>query len=140
MKILFAADGSEFTKKALAFLVTHDVLLEGTGELVVLNVQLALPEHVKAFAGKGVAAGYYEDEAEKVLEPIRKFLSRHPIKYRAEWVVGNPGLEVVKIAQRDQAHLIVMGTHGYGALGRLVLGSVAQRVISESDRPVLLVK
>jgi nucleotide-binding universal stress UspA family protein len=140
MKILFAADGSRFTKKALAFLVTHDALLEGSSELQVLHVQPALPTHVKSFAGRGVVASYHLEEAEKVLEPIRKFLDKHPIKYKADWIIGNPALDIVKIAKRDNAHLIVMGTHGHGALGRVFLGSVAQKVVSECDRPVLLVK
>ena len=39
MKILFAADGSKYTKKAIAFLVTHESLAGLEDELVVLNVQ-----------------------------------------------------------------------------------------------------
>ncbi len=140
MKILFAADGSRFTKKALAFLVTHDALLEDSSELLVLHVQPVLPAHVKSFAGRGVVASYYLDEAEKVLEPIRKFLKKHPIKFKADWVIGNPALEIVNKAKRDNVHLIVMGTHGHGTLGRVLLGSVAQKVVAECDRPILLVK
>ncbi len=140
MKILFAADGSRFTKKALAFLVTHDALLEDSSELQVLHVQVALPAHVKSFAGRGVVASYYLDEAEKVLEPIRKFLKKHPIKFKADWVIGNPAQEIVNVAKRDNAHLIVMGTHGHGTIGRVLLGSVAQKVVAECDRPILLVK
>lgn len=140
MKILFAADGSRFTKKALAFLVTHDSLLEGSSELKVLHVQPALPAHVKSFAGRGVVASYYLDEAEKILEPIRKFLNKHPIKYKADWVIGNPAQEIVNTAKTNNAHLIVMGTHGHGTLGRVLLGSVAQKVVAECDRPILLVK
>lgn len=140
MKILFAADGSRFTKKALAFLVTHDALLEGSSELQILHVQPALPTHVKNFAGRGVVASYYLDEAEKVLEPIRKFLKKHPIKFKADWVIGSPAQEIVNVAKRDNAHLIVMGTHGHGTLGRVLLGSVAQKVVAECDRPILLVK
>jgi nucleotide-binding universal stress UspA family protein len=41
---------------------------------------------------------------------------------------------------REKSHLIVMGTHGYGAVGRLVLGSVSQRVVADCEVPVLLVK
>jgi nucleotide-binding universal stress UspA family protein len=70
----------------------------------------------------------------------RQFLDRHPVTYHADWLVGHPAEEIVKAAKRDKAHLIVMGTHGHGALGRMLMGSVAQRVVSDSDVPVLLVK
>lgn len=43
-------------------------------------------------------------------------------------------------AHREKAHLIVMGTHGHGLLGRVLMGSVAQRVVADCDVPVLLVK
>ena len=36
--------------------------------------------------------------------------------------------------------MIVMGTHGHGVIGRALMGSVAQNVVSECDMPVLLVK
>jgi nucleotide-binding universal stress UspA family protein len=140
MKILFAADGSKFTKKALAFLVTHEGLLDEPNELHVLHVQPALPPRVKTVAGRELVTNYHLKEAESVLAPIRKFLQRHPVTFHADWVVGVPAIEIVKAAKKDKAHLIVMGTHGHGVLGRILMGSVAQRVVSECDVPILLVK
>jgi nucleotide-binding universal stress UspA family protein len=140
MKILLAADGSKFTKKALAFLVTHEGLLESDGELHVLYVQPSLPPRVSSALAREVTQGYYLDEAEKVLAPIRKFLQRHPVTFHADWVVGVAPDEIIKVANREKAHLIVMGTHGHGVLARMVLGSVAQRVVASAEIPVLLVK
>lgn len=140
MKILLAADGSKFTKKALAFLVTHEGLLEKDGELHVLYVQPSLPPRVKSALTREMTQSYYLDEAEKVLMPIRKFLQRHPVTFQADWVAGVAADEIIQAATIDKAHLIVMGTHGYGALARMVLGSVAQRVVSSAEIPVLLVK
>jgi nucleotide-binding universal stress UspA family protein len=117
MRVLFAADGSRFTKKALAFLVAHEGILTASHELHVLHVQLPLP-----------------------LSPIRNFLERHPVNFHASWVVGHPAAEIVAAARADKSHLIVMGTHGHGVLGRMLLGSVAQRVVSECNVAVLLVK
>lgn len=139
MKILFAADGSNFTKKALAFLVNHEALLAG-GELVVLNVQPPLPPQVKGFVGASVVADYHSDEAAKVLAPIEDFLRRHELKFRTTWVIGQAGHEIVEASKREGAQMIVMGTHGYGLLGRTVMGSIAQRVLVDSEVPVLLVK
>ena len=140
MKILFAADGSKYTKKALAFLITHESLAGASDELVVLNVQAPFPGRVKTLVGASAVNAYHLDEAKKVLDPIERFLKRHNVPFRTEWVVGAPAAEVVGAARREKAHMIVMGTHGHGLLGRAIMGSVAQRVVTDSDVPVLLVK
>ena len=140
MKIVFAADGSQCTKKALAFLVTHEGLLGEQGELFVLNVQVKLPPHVRRVLGAAAITEYASDEADKVLVPVKRFLDRHPVRYRAGWVVGSPAEEIVKAVKREEAHMVVMGTHGLGLVGRALMGSVAQRVITNCDVPVLLVK
>ena len=140
MKILFAADGSKYTKKALAFLVTHEGLTGDDGSLVVLNVQPNLPPRVKALVGAQAVRGYHADEAAKVLQPIERFLARHPITSSTTWAVGMPAEEIVDAAARIHADLIVMGTHGHGVIGRALMGSVAQHVVTGSRVPVLLVK
>lgn len=140
MKILFAADGSPYTKKALAFLVTHESLAGPEDELFVLNVQTPVPSRVRRFLGGTDLAAVHREDGDKVLTPIKRFLDRHALKYRAAMVVGAAAHEIVKAARREKSHLIVMGTHGLGLMGQALIGSVAQRVITESDIPVLLVK
>ena len=140
MKILLAADGSKFTKKALAFLVTHESLAGAEDELVVLNVQVPVPGRVKSMLGSAEVAAYHQEEANKVLDPIKRFLDRHGLPYRCAAVVGLPVAEILKAAKREKSHLLVMGTHGHGLLGRALMGSIAQRVVADCDIPVLLVK
>ncbi|MBI5277191.1 MAG: universal stress protein [Burkholderiales bacterium] len=140
MKILFAADGSKFTKKAMAFLVTHEGLYSADGEIFVLNVQPPMPPQVKSMVGSNTVADYYRDESGKVLDPIGRFLERHGLKHKLASSVGNAADEIVKAARRNKCEVIVMGTQGHGLLGRALMGSVAQRVVTESDLPVLLVK
>lgn len=140
MKVLLAVDGSKFTKKALAFLVTHETLMGPDAELVVLNVQPAVSPRVKTMLGAATVRAWHQDEANKVLQPIERFLRRHGVQYRASWVVGTPATQIVQAAKREKAHMVVMGTHGHGLLGRALLGSVAQRVVADVDVPVLLVQ
>ena len=140
MKIVFAADGSACTKKALAFLVTHENLAGADDELLVRNVQPPLPPSLALMVSSDVANNTHRDEANKVLDPIKLFLERHPIRYRCDWVVGSAAAEIVEATRREQAHIIVMGTHGHGLLGRALMGSVAQRVVADCDVPVLLVR
>jgi nucleotide-binding universal stress UspA family protein len=140
MKILFAADGSKYTKKALAFLVNHEELAGADGEVVVLNVQAPVPGRVKAMLGSAEVAAFHADEAQKVLAPIERFLKRHKIAFKTISVVGSPTAEILRATTREKAHMIVMGTHGHGVLGRAVMGSIAQRVVTDAEVPVLLVK
>ena len=140
MKILLAADGSEYTKKALAFLVTHESMLNSQSELFVLNVQAQVPGRVSTLLGSAEVAAYHREEGDNVLDPIKKFLDQHGLNYRCESVVGHPVEEILKAATTEKSDMIVMGTRGHGLIGRALMGSVAQRVVSDSDIPVLLVK
>ena len=63
-------------------------------------------------------------------------------KYRAELttVLGHPVVEILKYAADHLADLIVLGTHGRGPLGHMVMGSVAERVVRKAPCPVLTVR
>jgi nucleotide-binding universal stress UspA family protein len=140
MRILLAVDGSKFTKKALAFLVTHETLMGPDAELVVLNVQPAVSPRVKTMLGAAAVHAWHREEADKVLQPIERFLKRHSVQYRASWIAGSPALQIVQATKREKVHMLVMGTHGHGLLGRALLGSISQRVVADVDVPVLLVQ
>jgi nucleotide-binding universal stress UspA family protein len=57
----------------------------------------------------------------------------------SEVVVGDPPVEILRVAQRDNAMLIVMGTHGMTGYRRLVFGSVTRHVLHDADRPILVI-
>jgi nucleotide-binding universal stress UspA family protein len=53
--------------------------------------------------------------------------------------IGKPGREIVRLAAKQGADLIVMGTHGMGAAGRLFFGSVTDYVLQHTPVPLLAV-
>ena len=57
-----------------------------------------------------------------------------------EVLEGDPADRIVASAADRQADLIVMGTHGHGSLGKLVMGSVSTQVLANCQVPVLLVR
>ncbi len=79
MKILIAADGSSYTKKALAYLTAHDEWLGAAHDYTVLTVVMPVPPRAAAVLDKETIKNYYEVEAEKVLKPIRSFFSKRGI-------------------------------------------------------------
>ena len=53
---------------------------------------------------------------------------------------GSPAAEIIRLASEEKVNLIVMGTHGRGGLGRLLMGSVAEAVLRRAPCPVLTLK
>lgn len=140
MKILFAADGSTFTKKALTFLVNNKNLLGAGDELLVLHVQDAISTQIERKLGSAEVAAYQAKQADAVLKPIQKFLDKHAVNYRCVWAAGAAARQIIETSKRERVKMIVMGAHGHGFLSRMFMGSVAQRVLAESEIPTLLVK
>lgn len=140
MKILLAVDGSAYTKKMLAYLATHDELFGSENDYTAITVQTPLPPRARAAVGAEVANKYHEDEANKVTAPVVKFLQRHGIEPKMLHKVGSAGELIAKTANAGKFDLVIMGSHGHGALGNLVLGSVATKVLAQCKSPVLIVR
>ena len=140
MKILLAVDGSAYTKKMLAYLVNHNETFGPNNSFTLFTVQPAIPPRARAALGKQVVDQYQLDEAERVLAPVTKFLLRHDIDAKSAWKVGHAGDLIAKFADAGKFDLLVMGSHGHGALANLVMGSVATKVIAHCGVPILLVR
>ncbi|MFM8576392.1 MAG: universal stress protein [Limnohabitans sp.] len=140
MKILLAVDGSAHTKKMLAYLVTHEELLAPSNSFTLMTVPPQLPPRARSMVGKETVESYQREEAEKVLGPASQFLMRHGINPKSVAKVGHAGETLCKAANAGGFDLVVMGSHGHGVFGNLVMGSVATQVLSQSKVPVLLVR
>jgi len=139
MNVLLAVDGSSYTKKMLAYLAAHD-MYSAKNQYTVLTAQLVLPTQARSALGKELVRKYYEDEAMRVMAPVTKFLARHGITAENIWKIGKPGELISKMATEGKFDLIVMGSHGHGALINLVVGSVATEVLAACKIPVLIVR
>jgi nucleotide-binding universal stress UspA family protein len=139
MKILLAVDGSPYTKKMLAYLVTHDMFSQGH-DYTVLTVQPKISMRVQAAVGREALAAYYAEEVEKILSPVSKFLLRHGINAKSSWKTGPVGSTIARFAEDGKFDLLMMGSHGHGTVVNLVMGSVATKVLAECKVPVLLMR
>lgn len=140
MKILLAADGSAFTKRMLAYVAAHDEWLGPNHRYTVVNVVPKLPPHPASFLDREVLKRYYADEAEKVFRPIRVFFKRLAIEADYISSIGHPADVIAGLANRGAFDLLMMGSHGHGSVGNLVMGSVATKVVASCKVPVLLVR
>lgn len=142
MKILVATDGSKNAMRAVKY--AADLLKNSTDKskslsLISVHDDAGL-RHAKAFVGKEAVADYLRELSEKELKPAMKFLNEQDIKHDMVIVTGNASQEIVAQGQKGKYDMIVLGSKGRSAIADMLLGSVAQRVLTQAKQPVVLVK
>lgn len=140
MKILVAADGSEFTKRMLAYLAAHDEWLGPKHAYTVLHAAPPVPPRAAAVLDKTVLESHYADHATKVFKPIRAFFKQQGIEATYVAKVGPAAEKIAQLADKGRFDLVMIGSHGHGSLINLVLGSVTTKVLAGCGVPVLVIR
>jgi nucleotide-binding universal stress UspA family protein len=86
-----------------------------------------------------VVLEWYEAQKPLLERQLTAFCQEHlgACRYRTFLVEGDPAGEILRIAHAESADLVVLATHGFGVFRRLILGSVAAKVLHDSPLPVL---
>ena len=87
--------------------------------------------------------GLEEAREDAVRERLLKIVTpQEQVEFGPQFVVqrGNPASEIVRFANEHGVDLVVMGTHGRGLVGHVVMGSVAEKVVRTAPCPVLTVR
>jgi nucleotide-binding universal stress UspA family protein len=141
-RILVPTDFSDTSVVAVQYAIA---LAESLGSTVhvlhVLDNPLAYAWGAEAFIEP--PADYYERIEERARERMDQVLSEaQRKKFDAQLVLrtGSPFAEIIEYAGEHAIDLIVMGTHGRGAVAHMLLGSVAERVVRKASCPVLTVR
>jgi nucleotide-binding universal stress UspA family protein len=141
MKILLAVDGSPYTTRAAEFIGSHLNWFQGEPELHLIHVKPPVPSaHARAAVGHEALAAYYREEASTALALAEEVLRKLGVPYKSCYKVGDVANEIRDYAEKNGLDMIVMGSHGHGALANLVLGSVATKVMANTKLPVMIVR
>lgn len=141
-RILYATDFSPASRPALA--VACEWAQRDGARLLILHV--LTPPSPFVGGGRSAPASYLE-----LLAAARHDAHRHlaawlartraaGIRAETKLVEGGPAVEIVKVAGRWHADVVVIGSHGRTGVSRFLLGSVAEQVVTRSTRPVLTVR
>ena len=109
-------------------------------------VRVVEPFVVHGYSPLGQLAEVAEQATSALCDEAKQYLERVAERLRAEDVVvstrviiaDHPASAILNDAREHGADLIMMATHGRGGLARLLIGSVADKVLRGADSPVLL--
>ncbi|MCW5657208.1 MAG: universal stress protein [Burkholderiaceae bacterium] len=141
MKVLIPVDDSDVARRAVEHVqrVAHD---PASIEAILLNVR-SDPEYHGELAPldyKAIERAQREAQQKLLARALEHAQRIGLTRVSIDAAQGSAGDEIARVAQEKGVDQIVMGTHGRGAVGRLFLGSVAQRVIHLAPMPVTVVK
>ena len=135
-KILIPIDGSENSLKALR--KAREIADLTQGKLTILHVTPIPTNYL---------TGYEVRTPSPNLEPGKAMLKAIKNKFRdfkgeieTIQLIGDASNEIIKIAEKDDYDLVVMGSRGLGTFSRAILGSVSNKVVNHIKKSVLIVK
>jgi nucleotide-binding universal stress UspA family protein len=139
-KILVPLDGSALSERAIG---TAEKIAKEIGyEMVLFRVidtplersPEAEPEEERRAASASI------EEATTYLKKIASGIEGKGINTRIEVGVGYPHSAILEQADKEDVEFIIMSTHGRTGLARVLMGSIAEKVVHATERPVILVK
>lgn len=140
--ILVSLDGSAYAEESLPFARMLASLLRAR----VLLVQ-AIPPLDTALTPDGMAVALFTEDRTDAEQAARKRLARLATGLMAQGIAaevivrhGDPAATIAAVAEEQGAALTVLATHGRTGLDRLLLGSVAERVVRHGATPSVLVR
>lgn len=136
-RILIATDGSDYTKEAVT---TGLKLAKILGAEVTALYVIDQTSFVTFPVDSSIVSVYpqLENEGKRAVEDVKKEGEALGVKVTTVVAEGSPTRKIVEMAA--DMDLVVMGTLGRSALGKLFIGSVAERVTRYAPCPVLVVR
>ncbi|MCA9860534.1 MAG: universal stress protein, partial [Thermomicrobiales bacterium] len=139
-KLLVPLDGSETGERALPWARA----VAGDHASIVLLEVMPVAMAVRSIGGQiigdaeTIQAGYRQIAEDQLNDAVAKWLPEQQ-NVSTEIAVGDPAEQIIDAALAQNAGLVVMSSHGRGAIGRFVSGSVADRVVRHAPVPVMIV-
>ncbi|MDA8228636.1 MAG: universal stress protein [Desulfitobacterium hafniense] len=136
-KILLGFDGSPSSYKA--FVEVIDLAISLKAAITVLTV-VQLPDFSPIFDEIDESLGQARKQFEIEFNKLKAKGKEQSLEISCVLLTGNPAETMIRYAYEGNFDLIVVGTRGLGRLKQLLIGSVAQKVVTCANTPVLVIR
>jgi len=138
-KILIPIDGSDYSMRAAELGISVAKLL-GAEITFVYVIDTVVLEQITRITARDDVESNLKKDGEMYLKYGRGLAEKEGIKAKTLLSKGRPFEQIVQLAKALENDLIVMGTYGRKGAERILIGSVAERVIEYAPCPVLVVR
>jgi nucleotide-binding universal stress UspA family protein len=153
LKLLVAIDGSEASRAALQE-ATRLLNLSGSQQntrILLISVQQPIPplmasgpgvlaDEVDAIAQEANLTQLAEQRTQAALQWATDVCQQAGLASTPRFEFGDPKTIICEVAKQEAIDLIIIGSHGYGRVERLLLGSVSDYVVRHAPCPVLVIR
>ncbi|MCX9157031.1 universal stress protein [Niveibacterium sp. 24ML] len=141
MKILLASDGSAASLAAVDALIRASRAFAQAPEIVLVTVHNAVP---MTFATRHIETSaldrYYSEEGCIALAPAASRLKAAGLEFEQQVLVGMPAETIVAFASDRGCDWIWLGARGHNVIEKMLLGTVAARVVQLAHCPVMVAR
>jgi|SRR5208283_995347 nucleotide-binding universal stress UspA family protein len=138
-KILIPTDGSEHSMRAAEYGISIAKLV-GAEIMVIFVVDDVVLDQLAKVTEREAAERELKEDGQGHVNYVLGLLGKAGVKGSSLVAEGRPFERIVQVAKESKVDLIVMGTYGRKGADRLLIGSVAERVIGYASCPVLVIK
>lgn len=139
-RILVPTDASEYSRRALKMAL--ELAQSVQAEVVLLHVSYT-PQAYWGYTisyGITVTQEQLDQNGELALDATMTGIDSEQVVIHKRVESGHPVTIILEQIKKENIDLVIMGSHGYGAIAGSVLGSVSQRVLQKASCPVLIIK
>ncbi len=137
-KIVLAVDGSEISRNAVKYAI--ELARQSNGTIIAIHVIPPIDVmDIETFNPEKILEGLKE-EGKKILSEVDELAAKAGVKVQTSIETGVPFEKICAVAEALGCDLILMGSHGRTGIGKVLIGSVTERVISRATCPVLVVR
>jgi nucleotide-binding universal stress UspA family protein len=137
--ILVAIDGSDASQRAFIRAV-EEAKVWNARLHVIYTVETGLFSSLPADNTVEIMYRVLENEGHSVLEKAKKYAADKGVTAITDMKQGHAGSEVVTLAEKEKADLIMVGSHGKSQADRLLIGSVSTYVVTHSKVTTMVVR
>lgn len=136
--ILLATDGSENARRAAN--EAAGLARELSSHVILVYIINNPPSQSRMVKANFDVHSLLEEDAKSEIKHTIDIFETEGLAYTLKVAIGDPAVEIIEIAEKEKADLIVVGSRGLGTIKGVFLGSVSQKVTYHAKCPVLIVK